>query len=98
MVVDHNAALFERARAELSGVSGLESTSLRGAHGSRNTGACHARSVLIAFLDDDTVAHPGWLGHIASQFSDRASSCVGGRIRPTWEHHAPAWMPDELLW
>ncbi|MFF5077218.1 glycosyltransferase family 2 protein [Actinoplanes sp. NPDC000266] len=98
VVVDHNAALFERASAAFPGVTVLENTFARGASGNRNTGAFHARSELIAFLDDDTVAHPGWLGHLASQFGDRGVVGAGGSIRPAWERDRPTWMPDELLW
>ncbi|WP_250002900.1 glycosyltransferase family 2 protein [Actinoplanes sp. M2I2] len=98
VVVDHNPALLERARAEFTGVTVLENASVRGASGNRNTGAFHARSELIAFLDDDTVAHDTWLSHLAAPFDDPAVLGAGGLIVPAWERSRPAWLPDELLW
>ncbi|MGK5682113.1 glycosyltransferase [Actinoplanes sp. URMC 104] len=98
VVVDHNPALFERAKAEFDGVTVLENTSARGASGNRNTGAFHARSELIAFLDDDTVAHPTWLGSLAEPFGDPRVVGAGGSIVPAWESSRPSWLPDELLW
>ncbi|WP_250034363.1 glycosyltransferase family 2 protein [Paractinoplanes maris] len=98
VVVDHNPGLFERATAEFAGVTVLENESARGASGNRNTGAFHARSELIAFLDDDTVAHDTWLGHLAAPFADPAVVGAGGLIVPAWESNRPRWMPDELLW
>ncbi|MDY7088698.1 MAG: glycosyltransferase [Actinomycetota bacterium] len=98
VVVDHNPELFERVKGEFPGVTVLENTSLRGASGNRNTGAFHARTDLIAFLDDDTVAHPTWLGNLARPFADLSVVGAGGLIVPAWEHARPSWLPDELLW
>ncbi|MBU2668308.1 glycosyltransferase [Actinoplanes bogorensis] len=98
VVVDHNPALFERAKAEFDGVTVLENVSERGASGNRNTGAFHCRSELIAFLDDDTVAHSTWLGNLAAPFDDPRVVGAGGSIVPAWERTRPSWLPDELLW
>ncbi|HET6483082.1 MAG TPA: glycosyltransferase family 2 protein [Actinoplanes sp.] len=98
VVVDHNASLLERAKAEFPDVTVLENTSQRGASGNRNTGAFHSRSELIAFLDDDTVADPAWLGNLAAPFGDPSVVGAGGSIVPSWERDRPSWMPDELLW
>ena len=98
VVVDHNRELFETVRAQFPGITVLENTSARDASGNRNTGAFHSRSELIAFLDDDTVAHPTWLGNLAAPFADPAVVGAGGSIIPAWERRRPSWMPDELLW
>ncbi len=98
VVVDHNPELFERVKSEFPGITVLENTSVRGASGNRNTGAFHSRSELIAFLDDDTVAHPTWLANLAAPFGDPTVVGAGGMIVPAWERTRPSWMPDELLW
>ena len=98
VVVDHNAALFARARRELDGVTVLQNTYARGASGTRNTGAFHTSTSLIAFLDDDTVASPDWLGNLIAPFSDPTVVGAGGGIAPNWSAARPRWMPDELLW
>ncbi|MGW4945664.1 glycosyltransferase family 2 protein [Actinoplanes sp. NPDC004185] len=98
VVVDHNPALFRRVRRELPGVTVLENVYARGASGTRNTGAFHTGTPLIAFLDDDTVAAPDWLGRLMGPFADPAVVGAGGGILPAWSGERPRWMPDELLW
>ena len=98
VVVDHNPALLRRARHELHGVTVLDNAYARGASGTRNTGAFHTGTPLIAFLDDDTVAAPDWLGNLMSPFDDPGVVGAGGGIAPAWSGTRPRWLPDELLW
>jgi glucosyl-dolichyl phosphate glucuronosyltransferase len=98
VVVDHNDALYERARAGLAGVTVLANRRRRGASGNRNTGAFHTSAPLIAFLDGDSVPDPGWLAALAAPFQDPAVVGTGGAIRPHWQGHRPGWFPDEFLW
>ncbi len=48
---------------------------------SRNTGAEAAASDLIAYLDSDCVASPGWLTELVPTFQDARIAAVGGMIR-----------------
>ena len=48
---------------------------------SRNTGAGAARHDLIAYLDSDCVASPGWLRELVPAFQDERIAAVGGMIR-----------------
>ena len=47
---------------------------------SRNTGAEAARHDLIAYLDSDCVASPGWLRELVPAFQDERVAAVGGMI------------------
>jgi GT2 family glycosyltransferase len=98
VVVDHNPGLYHRARRDFVGVTVLENVYAQGVSGNRNTGAFHTRTPLIAFLDDDTVSEPTWLGNLVQPFSDPAVVGAGGGISPNWERARPRWMPDEFLW
>jgi GT2 family glycosyltransferase len=98
VVVDHNPALFARACHELSGVTVLANGAARGVSGNRNTGVFHTRTPLVALLDDDAYAHPGWLAGLLAPFTDADVIGTGGAIRPEWERPRPFWMPDEFLW
>jgi GT2 family glycosyltransferase len=98
VVVDHNPALFRRARRDLAGVTVLENLYTQGVSGNRNTGAFHTGTSLIAFLDDDTVAGPEWLASLVAPFSDPRVIGTGGGIDPAWEGPKPRWMPEEFLW
>ena len=98
VVVDHNPELYRRARRDLAGVTVLENLYTQGVSGNRNTGAFHTSTSLIAFLDDDTVACPEWLGSLLVPFSDPQVVGAGGGIDPAWEGPKPRWMPEEFLW
>jgi GT2 family glycosyltransferase len=46
---------------------------------SRNIGLLHVEGEVIAFLDDDTVVHKGWLVGLQNAFGDPSVSAVAGR-------------------
>jgi GT2 family glycosyltransferase len=98
VVVDHNPTLYRRARRDLAGVTVLENRYAKGVSGNRNTGAFHTHTELIAFMDDDVVSEPDWLGALVAPFADRRVVGTGGGISPAWEGPAPRWMPEEFLW
>lgn len=88
LVVDHNDELLERARtsliAEVPGLEVVASTRKQGLSGARNTAIELAGSELIAFLDDDAVARPGWLSRLSAPFDDPMVLGVGGAAMPRW--------------
>jgi len=67
-----------------------------GASRARNLGIQNARAKIVAFIDDDAAAEPGWLLAIASAFSrDPSLVLVAGRIEPLWASKRPRWYPGE---
>ncbi|GIE94840.1 glycosyltransferase family 2 protein [Paractinoplanes rishiriensis] len=98
VVVDHNPELYRRVRRDLAGVTVLENAYAKGVSGNRNTGAFHAQTSVVAFLDDDVIADPDWLGRLVEPFADPRVVGSGGAISPAWEFERPRWMPDEFLW
>jgi len=61
VVIDHNPALLERIRAMDSDVRLTENVEAQGLSGARNSGVRIATGDIVAFLDDDAMADPGWL-------------------------------------
>ena len=70
-----------------------------GLSNARNTASHEARAPLIAYLDDDAVATPGWAAAIVTAFASARPTpgAVGGPIDPIWESERPEWLPDELV-
>lgn len=98
VAVDNNPALYDLASRELPEVVVLRNESRRGAAGNRNTAMRYTRSPLVAFLDDDARARPGWLAALLAPFADPTVVGTGGVVMPDWEAPRPGWYPDELLW
>jgi glycosyltransferase involved in cell wall biosynthesis len=95
LVVDHNAALAARFRedVELAGVDVLENAYQRGLSGARNTALDHATGEIVAFLDDDATAEPGWLRNLLLPYTSPDVIAVGGAAQPRWPRLRPATLP-----
>jgi len=98
LVVDHNDELLERARSRWPDSIVLPNTARRGLSGGRNTALEVATGDVVAFLDDDAAAEPGWLEALVRPFCDAEVVAVGGSASPIWPGQAPAVLPEELWW
>jgi glycosyltransferase involved in cell wall biosynthesis len=99
VVVDHNPELETQLRASLpAGVEVVANAGARGLSSARNTAVELSRGETLVFIDDDAVAHDGWLSSLTSGLESPTVVGVGGRASPLWEDKQPNWFPDEFLW
>lgn len=98
LVIDHNSGLFHRAVAAFTDVTVVENREAQGLSGARNTGAALAHGDIVAFLDDDAVAHEDWLKFLADRYQDPKIAGVGGLTLPHWQTTRPTWLPEEFYW
>ncbi|WP_234788837.1 glycosyltransferase family 2 protein [Mycolicibacterium iranicum] len=102
VVVDHCEIMKARASekyADQPRVTIVENRHQRGLSGARNTGVGVARGAVVAFLDDDAFAEPGWARSLVRHYHDRRVAAVGGYAAPIWpQGHRPAWLPAEFDW
>lgn len=65
----------------------------------RNTGAAAAQGEIIAYLDDDAVASPGWLGVLYKAFAgDKNLAIAGGKVTLILPNQQPLpwWISPDL--
>ncbi|MEV6985533.1 glycosyltransferase family 2 protein [Sphaerisporangium sp. NPDC051017] len=100
LVVDYNPDLHLRLKREYADAIVVENNHAKGLSGGKNTGAATASGDVVAFLDDDAVADPGWLAAFEEAMSqDPAVVGVGGLTRPLWDTgRRPRWFPEEFDW
>jgi len=99
VVIDHNDGLMARAFAALPRVRVARNEGKRGLSGARNTGVRLSRNDVVAFLDDDAVARPGWLAGLRESFANDEVAVAGTAVEPRWEGgRAPSWFPPEFGW
>jgi GT2 family glycosyltransferase len=98
VVVDYNVDLLDRLRSALPDVTVVENRYQKGLSGGKDTGVEATASDIVAFLDDDAVAHQDWLGHLRSAYTDDDIVGVGGTTLPRWTTDRPRWFPEEFDW
>ena len=102
VVIDHDEELFARAGrtwADSPRVRVVANGHRTGLSGARNTGVDHAIGEIVAFLDDDAQARPGWLAALAAPYTDPTVMAVGGAAHPRWPgDRPPSLLPRELWW
>ncbi|MER5644507.1 glycosyltransferase family 2 protein [Streptosporangium sp. NPDC002524] len=101
LVVDYNPDLHLRLKKEYPGAIVVENAQEKGLSGGKNTGAATASGDIVAYLDDDAVAEPGWLEALEEGFQDPTIVGVGGLTRPLWgtaTGRRPGWYPHEFDW
>ena len=98
VVIDHNPELLALARDEITDATVLPSAGQPGLCGARNTGLRRLTAEVVAFLDDDACAGPGWIEEIAGAFDAPDVWGIGGWVSPRWEAENPSWLPHELFW
>lgn len=99
VVVDHNERLLRRARSHFpADIETVASVGPNGLSGARNTGVQLATGDVVAFLDDDAVADPGWLEELLAQYGPAVAG-TGGVAVPVWPGAGrPRWFPSEFDW
>jgi glycosyltransferase involved in cell wall biosynthesis len=101
LVIDHCDELYARACDRFctdERVAVRRNTDAPGLSGARNTGVRAAHGDVIAFIDDDANAQPGWARTLMRHYRDRRVACVGGYASPIWPEGRPFWMPAEFDW
>ncbi|MHB8669979.1 MAG: glycosyltransferase family 2 protein [Acidimicrobiales bacterium] len=112
VVVDHNAALLQRAKARWTGAEDpkteRESTAptvrvvanqgAQGLSGARNSGVDACYSDVVAFLDDDAEADEGWLASLLGPYADPQVAACGGPAVAALVGTRPPWWPVEFDW
>lgn len=110
VVSDGSPTVARRARADYGvhdNVRVHRNETNRGLLASRNTGAELAEGDVVAFIDDDAVAHKDWLAELAATYevTDEQNEnrtheplAVGGRMTPRWVAGKPEYLPEEFYW
>lgn len=80
---------------ELPGNALLFVEKVPGLSRARNIALRQSRAPVIAYLDDDAIAMPGWCASIVDAFrSIDDAGIVGGPVQPIWPEMAPSWLHE----
>lgn len=97
VVVDNDPDAARHQRLEqLVGESGIDARVIwerrQGIGPARNRGVEEAAGEVLAFLDDDAFAHPGWAAAALALFERTSAQVATGPVYPAWEVPPPSWL------
>lgn len=98
LVLDPDPALVAAYAERVGDRARVVASPEKGLSAARNAGLREAKGDVIAFIDDDAFAEPGWLESLLAPFADPAVLAVGGHIVPWWSSGKPSWFPEEANW
>jgi glycosyltransferase involved in cell wall biosynthesis len=95
---DDTGAVVERWRDRLAGLRYVEMREV-GLSAARNVALRDTTAEVVAFLDDDARATPGWFQSLMHAYRDDRVVAAGGPVELTWPAPAPRWMtPSVEAW
>lgn len=101
VLVIENKELYERAKSDFSSreITYIHS-SVGGLAEARNEGAYEAEYDVLAFIDDDCVAHPTWAEEIMESYNRHNVHATAGPCLPKWPDTVdnPKRVPKEMGW
>jgi len=98
-VSDGNPDVFERFEADFGDRDDVRlhcNDENRGLLVSRNNGAEVATGDIVAFLDDDALAHPEWLARLVAAYENHDAIAAGGKMTPMWVDGEARFLPEEF--
>jgi GT2 family glycosyltransferase len=99
VVDDGSEPPVEHVVADSAG-SGLDLRYVREGGGglsrARNRGVAEARGAIVAFLDDDAIADPGWVTAALDGFASTGCEGMAGKVTLSLEAPAPRWLTPRL--
>lgn len=101
LVADGDAELCERLRTDYGDRPEVRihcHEQNRGLSASRNAGIEVATGDVVAFMDDDAVADPGWLAELVKAYEEHDVEAVGGKMTARWMDGQPNFLPGEFYW
>ena len=98
LVVDYNEQLRDWARERWPDLTVVDNRGQKGLSGARNTGIEVLGTEVVAFLDDDAAARPGWVRLLSAAYEDPRVAAIGGSAEPIWPLAQPTILPPELFW
>ena len=102
VVVSGDEILADRIRGDYvsrKNVSVVSSKEVLNISQARNAGTKTAKTDIVAFTDDDTIADAKWVESLVEIYRVTGAPAVGGKILSIWQDsRKPAFLPEELYW
>ena len=99
LILDHNPDLVSFFKSVVPSDVEIVMSDGFGLSYARNAGVKKAKSEIVAFIDDDAIAHKDWLGTIFKNYSEPSVVGVGGLVSPLLaKGKSFEWFPEELNW